>query len=1297
MLMRKNWLSSARARFVATAAVVFALVALGGVTAAPANADVTVTFTVYDNATGTVFSNQPVTLVDQTDTPFAYMTDASGQFITDPLLEGEYRLIPGSVAYTPTGAFTLAAGATTQDVNVDTYKVEGSLPVGLGAGLTDVTIQFDSGGSWTDAANTSVASSGGAFEFRLPSGPGDYRLFFQPAADSGYLETYSTTFTVDGSAGAVTIGAVYLLSAASISGNVVAFGTGLPVAGATAYAFPYGGGAPIASAVVDTNGDYRINLPYAAASYSVYVDATNYVRHYYDHLVEDYYATEIPINETDGWAKTGADFDLELDTSDVIINTLSGADPYAVDFTLYVYSDYFATWGSYPYYSSYQPESSLNYRQLPQGTYRLTASNPTTGIVLPINGDCYQQFSSVLVTNIVFTDAQVDTAATAATCDEPAWLNAGDASATGTVTNIDDLSYPAVAQLIGHGSFGSTVVVDSSPVNPTTGAFELSVPSYADNYAIKVITDPRDPVLDTILTGGSVMVWSSAPDVDSDVLNGDPIYLDPATPATLSGRDVTLIPGAILNGSATETGTGNPVVGNVMAIESNDNNFIFYSSFEANGDFAIKLPLGETYLLRTNTIDDAWVDEYWNNVTDVDDAEIITTSSAGVVGNYDFELDRTMAQLYVWPYDPDVDDEIIVHLYFKVGAAWEELETQTTTWGEAYFIQDYDTGLNTGLTEGDYRARFETLDGQWIEATESSWGKDASDGPYSESDTPSCFVDFEGLTSGVASYISFDYDISDQTTVCAPEPPATSTVTAHVESSAAWSSEDVANHNVLLYNDDDTVVGSTDSAGDIELDDVPNGTYAIEITPNGHIAGEHEYSYTATVVIGGGDVDLGTLVATRFGNVIAEFSNWDAVTMGTSYASVYVKRTDSGGDYWEPIGLTVEVSSTGTVEAPGVLSDGEYALRIEFGATYAPLFVNGGVVTPEAPFTGVSEEDYDYGTVALDLEELVQISGTVFYGALPLEDAVVIAHPIGAPDDLVFFTNVLADGSYSLDVAPGFDYEVAAIFPQLQIQFWLGNNYPIDHTGPVTATPVAVGTDPVENINFSLIAEEEVTFELLVEQWDQATDTFTDFDDVEVQLYKKVSNGWQAVDTAVSDPFTMLESAGDGEYRLRFSKDGQWLALHDIAWANLLIPYDESDSFEEYDPALCFYDFSGVKRGSYITAQLSLDPESSAVCGAEPPLVVPSTPPGTTPQPKPKPGAGTSGDAVTVEDGEPEPTATPTPTPVPSDTPDDESAAADPAATSASGPNLTWAFVVAGVLVLLALSGGAVYFVRRRP
>jgi hypothetical protein len=124
-MFRTPFLSSARARFAATAATVFALVALGGVTAAPAYAYGNLTLTVIDDSTGAPYGDAEFTL-----TPVGGGFDINSDTYPDgtrsfgTMNEGDYYFNPDDPAYVKANALvSIFSGGNHITVHVDKFKV----------------------------------------------------------------------------------------------------------------------------------------------------------------------------------------------------------------------------------------------------------------------------------------------------------------------------------------------------------------------------------------------------------------------------------------------------------------------------------------------------------------------------------------------------------------------------------------------------------------------------------------------------------------------------------------------------------------------------------------------------------------------------------------------------------------------------------------------------------------------------------------------------------------------------------------------------------------------------------------------------------------------------------------------------------------------------------------------------------------------------------------------------------------------------------------------------------------------
>jgi hypothetical protein len=1172
--MPTTWLSSARARFAVTAATVLALVALGGVTAAPANADVNIRITVIDAQSGSPLANQAL-LFGPTGTAYGVTTDASGGFGWGGpgWSDGSYTLInPNPGIYVDPAPLILDASITQATISLERYKVTGSIPVDAANGLTTFSIEQDTG-SWGSVGSGSVSSATGDFEIRLPNGPGDYRLRFTPSSSTDYLETVSSSFTVGGGVPIVDLGAISFESARVISGAVYREDGTTAISGATVTASA--GGSDVASGTSDGGGAYRILLPASDATYTLRVTATGFEDQEWNVVTPG--SDTVAVNATAGYIHSGVDFAL-------------------------------------------------------------------VGLPVVISG---------------------------------------------TVLNFYSFDESPAIQLYSGGA--TPTLVDETTMGPTGDYSFAPVPS--GDYYIKVIPAEGDEFLETLLGDAGYTEWAKSASVEAAFASAHAFTADATDPSSATDHDLIVEYASILIGFLSYNSTGIP--GCVRIIDVADPTVDLCAVADADGRWYAHVRVGHSYKLEAVPDGYTYLPQWWWNASDESSALAIGPVTPGLYASYTFYVPIAPATVTVNTVDETGTDPITVHIYYKDGAdEWRDLTEADTdpanTITAVSFAEDYSTGTQTGLYDGDYRVRFEAADGTWLAATAVSAGTypDSAAGP-----APACYVDIDDVADGAPYVITATFTAASATQGCGAQQFNYGEVTGSVEASSSFGSAAVADHLVTLSNSGSSRSAVTASDGSFEFSYVPNDSYDVQVTPQSHVTGGHEYSYSATdLALGNGDVDLGALVATRYGNAYGQISNWDPLTM-SGVATVYM-LDDCG--CWSPGPLSVDIAPDGRFEVPGVAVDGEYAVLVQFDSTYAPVFLGGGYPSPADPFTGVAEQDYNLGFVAVEVNQYVTISGSVFFGDEPIDGGVVIAIPDGDESAGVFGASTNPDGSYEIEVAPNVDYEVLALDPgePLMLQTYDGHNYSPYFTGVMDFDPVEVTTSEVTGIGFSLVAVDEVTFDIYTYSWDAATDDYDELEDVDVHLYKKVAGAWQQIATFSSEDYAeaYLEVIGDGDYRLGFSKGGAWLAMHDL-YAASYYPYEDPQDAElDFSPAQCFYDVPDLRHGTYFTADVSLvAAPAGSECGPDLPVSVPTTP--TTKKPH-RPASLVEQLADDVTAAQP----TPTPTPTPSETATDEPGSEpDCCAPAASGPDLTWAFWAAGVLVLLLLAGGAVYFVRRRP
>lgn len=1200
MPMRNNLLHSARARFAATAAVVFALVAIGGVTAPPAlAAPASVTITVQDNAQGGLLPNRTLTLESQDGSFSAEYTTSSSAEFTVTVEEGSYRLVPGG-QYVPSAYFTISAAQPTISVPVTKPKIAGSIPAGAANGHTSVRVeklgQYTNGPnySYAEVANFVVGNADGSFSYLLQTGPGDYRLVFQPDATVPYLNTDVSGIDVDGTVDTVSIGAVTLPPAGSISGTITGTPGGTVISGAAVKAMS--GATTVATTTTGADGTYFLKLAAAPATVTVTASATGY----------DTQSYAVTLSSGNSFSASSVNIALPRLPANVSGNLTQyggGNEPYAADIYLYKYDTTTAAYLATPYGTQIN-SANFSFSDLPDGNYRLAFRDSATDRILTWRirdryvspgypsggyGDCSLDFTISTGGDRQLPNIELTQQVEPGYCASPPFSSPSDKTVTGTVTNTASLSPTVYAKLYAVDGGGGFTLVDIGAVNATTGDYSLGGVREDGEYFVQFAPDAGSSYLPLLLGDGGVTAWAKDAAAIDDFAANETFTVDINDPSTLSGHDAELVQGALFTGTLL-TGFGDAIHGQVTFANVNDpsDTLTVTGNGDGWGSWRAVLPVGGTYSMRASALEGYYASEYWQDAASLADADTVT-AVAGNNGSYEFRLAASPASLYGYVNDVTDDDPITVHLFNEDSyGTWQPVAVLDSVDAAVYF---------TSLAGGVYRMRFEK-NGQWLETVSSRTGTlpDTS-GSYS---APTCFVDIADVANGTPSFIEANFDSGNQTTVCGPEAAPEGDVTGHVVSSAATGDMDVAGVTVMLMDGIylryfDAV---TNAQGEFTIEDVPNGDYGIVITPTmgTHVNGTHEYFYVAEDSFEGGK-DLGDIVPTRMGNVSGDIENWDESTMAGASAMVY-EYIDCGcaDPSWEPVGIPVEIDEDGHFEAPGVVEDGQYSVFIDFDGTYVDTFVGGGTAEPTAPFTGTAEQDYSYPTaITLDIVELVAITGTAFYGDFPLEYGYVYAE---LSDGTYYETEVTEDGSYELLVAPNQDYLVSVEYDSLMTQYWEGVNYDPSFGGPFTGTPVVVDDVAVSGINFSLIAPEQDAFYLYTGRDAGFPGASYQFSDVEVHLYQYVVDGWEEVASELTSPYATLTSSGGGDYRLRFSKDGEWLNVEQAQWDNDLPPFDESGGYVAVDS--CFIEFSDLDHGSQVSVDAILDPDgATSDCGPE--------------------------------------------------------------------------------------------------
>jgi hypothetical protein len=1164
---RTRLLSSTRARSAATAATVFALVALGGVAAAPAQADVNVYVKVIDGHTGNPFANQNLQF-GPTGLPYLVTSDVSGGFgFGGPSWpDGSYSLVnPDSGLYVNPAPLMLDGSSSTVTITLERYKVSGSIAADAGSGLTAVTIERNYGG-WSSVGSDTVTSATGDFVISMPNGPGEYRLRFAPDSSTDYLETVSSPFTFDGSVGIIDIGSVALTQAPTIRGTVRMAADSAPLAGASVYAAV--GGIDVASATADGSGAYRLVLPVGAASYTVRVEATGFITQ----------TDTVDLNATAGWARTGIDFSVV-------------GEPVVISGTI--------------------------------AYYHLLSETPQVSLYSGGTAPTLIEAQATIVTSGIY----------------------------------GYYSFPAVP---------------------------------AGDYYIEVIPSDNDHFLPVLLGDANATQWSFNPSVDAAFVEHHSFRVISTDPTTGTGHDLNLVlvEASFLNGLLQAPGNEDPIDGCVQVTDVADPLRTLCAPTDANGNFSAKVPTGGSYTLEARPSSNRYLSEWWQQTQDSTLATVVTPTTRGFYSSHTFFIQLAPATLLVDAVDVAAVDPITAHLFYRPAGTtnWTPVATATTDPAQSSTSVTF-----ADVSDGEYRLRFQDSNGLWLAAAMYDSGIE----PDSTTTTgPVCFIDVFDVTDGAPNFVNAIFDSANQSTTCGEQDYEYGAIEGTVVASADFLSVPVENHLVTLTEESTGTSRSVTTAADgsFTFSYVPNSTYTLEVTPTAHVAGEHEYSYFATgLALGNGDLDLGALVATRYGNVTGTISNWAAAgTTGT--VTVYFEDTCG---CWTPGPLTVDIEADGSFEVPGIDLDGQYAVRVDFDSDYAPVFLGGGHAEPTSPFTGTAEQDYSLGALTVDLVEYATISGYVTFNGAPVANAVVLAFPPDSDGLNTSFGLTDSDGFYELDAVPGMDYALFAVSlePGVQMQGYGGYNYPVTYSGTPHSDLVHVAGSAVTDINFALVAA-DVVFDLAVTQWSATAPHYINYPGVDVHIFTKVAGHWTQVETvtADSDGYAYTELANSGEYRLQFSRNGVALAVHDV-YSELYYPFSAYVMADEnFNPAACFLDLGSLADGSYYYSDISLvaAPVGSE-CGAAAP-VIPSS--GT------KPTGAAVNELVELAEQLAEETEAPDSTAGGSDSgagQADGGSDVDTPAAASTAPDLVWVFWLSGALGLLVLAGGAVFLVRARP
>jgi hypothetical protein len=777
-----------------TAALIAALgIVVGSIAfASPAAADGSLHLTVQDS------NSDPIPFLhvefdDGAGTVYSDTTDASGILDASGIAPGTYQVyVLDTFEYvddqTPLVVIDDPSPTTATLTLLDTGRVQGSIPADAGGAASEVTFYYyDSVSDDFSPGPVQSVEADGSFELPIPyaSGLSTYAVHVDVPDDVPYLDTFYNLVddvlladTIDaGIPGTIYgLGPVDLIPSGLISG-VVEDTFGNSISGATVTAQDT---TTFATYTVgtDLSGEYSLQVPSADASYEVWSSATGYDPEWYPNTDFSSFV-EVEVTTSDRWVED-VDFSLESMAQSVLGNTIyrdasNLIHPFDVEVDLFE-ADGLGTFSPDPIdYSGFFDE--FTFIDLPDGTYRLgfldengyytSWSNyfdgPTTVTPTGPNGACYIEFTTTAgLPDLVFGDILLEDEATPDTCDGSPWATPSDGVFTGSVLNIADFDSPVRAFL---GSATDGALLDSSPVDPTTGGYSLWGIHDSTGYFVEFETSGTDPFLDTLLgedTGLPLLLWAGPDENWEDVAD---TYYIPIVPFSDSyGHDVTLPDATVYTGTVTSSGL--PVEDACMYIESyGDPNLYACDRSDADGRYIHKVPVGETWNLMAGAF--GFDIEYWDDAADLVDATPLVFPTAGVdPAHYDFDLagQNTGIFGFVEDYVGPVSG-IKVHVYKPVAGGWTELTTITTDPISAQFALGQ---ADMGTLPSTFRLRFESATGQWLQLDRRLATFVTSVSDFVDEQT--CFIDVPTMRPGPVYIFSVRYDPAQAPGACGAEP-----------------------------------------------------------------------------------------------------------------------------------------------------------------------------------------------------------------------------------------------------------------------------------------------------------------------------------------------------------------------------------------------------------------------------------------------------------------------------------------------------------------------------------------------
>ena len=586
---------------------------------------------VHDEITGNPVQNLTVNARDWVTDQWHGngLSQADGSYTIVGLDAGTYRLVIHTNGteyiqtyyYNNAPDFSTATQVSLSTNDDDLAGYDFNLPLG---GRIAGTVGVDPGGApITGLTVTACLYLGGGYcGSAITDANGDYRIgglaggnyrVEVSSGDSNYVGEYYDNVTdwnnaapVSVNSGAETGGIDFALSIeGSIAGTVGVDPGGAPINGLTVTACPYLGGGYCGSAITDTNGDYRIG-GLAGGNYRVEVSSgdSNYVGEYYDNVTDGNNAAPVSVNSG---AETGG-IDFALSTGGSIAGTV-GVDPGGAPITGLTV---IARTSLYGLFHSAITDANGDYRidGLAGGNYLVEVFSGGSNYL----GEFYDNV----------TDSNNAT---------PVSVNLG--AETGGIDFALSIE----------GSISGTVGVDPGGA-PITGLTVTVCPYEGGGYCGSAVTDANGNYRIGGLAGGNYRVYVLSGDSNyvgeyydnvTDGNNAAPVSVNSG--AETGGIDFALSTGGSIAGTVGVDPGGAPITGlTVTACLYLGGGYCGSAITDANGDYRIGGLAGGNYRVYVLSGDSNYVGEYYDNVTDGNNAAPVSVNLGAETGGIDFAL-----------------------------------------------------------------------------------------------------------------------------------------------------------------------------------------------------------------------------------------------------------------------------------------------------------------------------------------------------------------------------------------------------------------------------------------------------------------------------------------------------------------------------------------------------------------------------------------------------------------------------------------------------------------------------------